>query len=227
MKVIAPQMPCSRQYCSTLRALRAVAHHQQPRRAPSAARARRCATTSSTRLTGRKLEMWTRTLLARLGPAPRAGELPRRLVARRVDEVGHHLDLGSCDAELLDASCLRSDSETAVTASLCVDPPAGGLQVVGVVADQGDVGAVERRHHRQRLRLPGSAGRGPPRPRWGWRSGRAARRAACGAPPRPSWSRAPASRAGTRTADRWGTTTSWKKSPSGVSEAPAARAARS
>ena len=30
MKMIAPQMWCSRQYCSTLRALRAVADHDQP-----------------------------------------------------------------------------------------------------------------------------------------------------------------------------------------------------
>ena len=111
-----------------------------------------------------------------LGPAAGPRAAPRLLVARRIDEVGDHVDLRSgCRAAR--RSCRRSDSETAVTASLCDDPPAGRLQVVRVVAHQGHVRAVERGHHRQRLGRHDLRGPARPRPRSAWRSGRAARRA--------------------------------------------------
>ncbi len=119
MKVMEPQMWCSRQYCSTL-----------PRSGPSPSMSSRAGTvfctrsktaiTSSTRLTGRKLEMWTSSRSPGLAQRRAPGSL--RAASKRAGSM----KLGMTSISLGMPSCSsvarRSDSETAVTASLFMIP---------------------------------------------------------------------------------------------------------
>ncbi len=88
--------------------------------------------------------------LALLRPAARAGAVAGPLVAAGIDEVGDDVDL-AVDAELLDRGAAQGFRDGGHRVAL-QDAPAGRLEVVGIVAHQGDVRAVESGHHGQRLR---------------------------------------------------------------------------
>ena len=105
-----------------------------------------------TRLTGRKFEMWSRIFSPGFAQRRAPGRRAHRFVALRVDEVRDHLDRLVLEAELLDGRAAQPVRDGGHGVAILRTAEARGLEVARVVADQRDVGAVQRGDHRQRLR---------------------------------------------------------------------------
>ena len=124
------------------RAIRTVADQEQARRHP-ALDASKIPSTSRIRLTGRKFETCTSRASPGRASVRAKADAPAGPVEARVHEVRHDLDL-ALHPELADRDVLQVLRDRRHRVAL-LDRPAGDRQVRAVLADDRDVGAVERR----------------------------------------------------------------------------------